>query len=1709
MSSRRPRTLLPLLLFLCAVAATRAAAATKYVDVANTTGIENGTQAHPYRSIQAGINSTTTSGDRVLVTAGTYMEGIIMRDGVDVECAAPPACIIDATGRNRSVVVFNNTKLYPKIDGFTIRGGTGDRASTTEDGLGVYLGGGVRIVGAAIVTNNIIENNVLTNGLCHGGGIDVTPQSEEPQIVGNVIRNNSALCPAYPAESNGGGIHVSQKFSKTLITDNFIEGNVAHIGGGIYARNQADAQSFILRNVLQFNEASEGAGIFTADDFDSTTTIASNVLYGNETPAGVKDCNDADPTVGPGLPELCNDAKDNDCNPATPDVFDADHDGFMCNVDCADNNPARKPGVSEQCTDGVDNNCDGLVDAADTASCGCGDPDGDGYSCTDCNNSNAQINPGRPEICNDGLNNDCNAATPDLTDADGDTYNCAIDCNEADPAIHPNVPEITCDGIDNDCNPGTPDEVDADNDLWRCPADCNDNNFLINPNGFENCFDGIDNDCNGFIDTADFECSCPNPSDSDGDGFRCQDCNDQNASIKPSANEICNDGINNDCSSSTPDIFDGDKDGFNCTQECRDFDPHVFPGAPEHCSNGLDDDCDGATDGADTDCACGDPDGDGYSCDDCNNSNPAVRPGRDEVCNDGINNDCNAATPDVGDADGDGVNCLTDCDDHNAAIKPGAAEICADFLDNDCDNLIDVLRPDLVLADFGSAIDYKANAVDPGIGLNWTQEVFDDSTWTKGLFGIGYEIGGGGVNDLVVTEVPQTSRSVYTRLEFEIGDVAGVQQVWFGADYDDAYVVWINGVEVRRSPEMPAGTPLWNANPALHESSNGQVPNYGTLINISAVAIPALHDGTNLLAIGLYNDIPNLGGNSSDLVIVPRLSMRYGSNDPDCACPDADGDGFACDDCDDTREAVHPGATEIGCNSIDDDCNPATGDGTVDADGDGFNCSNDCDDTFPEIRPGAPEVGCNGFDDDCNFETSDTLDLDGDMVDCILDCNDADPNISPDRLEVPCDNIDNDCNTLTPDKVDGDLDGYRCDLECNDNNAAIHPGVVETCNDGVDNNCDGAVDLADSQCACADADGDGYRCGDCNDANAQINPGRPEVCNDGINNDCNAATADVSDADGDGVNCITDCNDSNPFVKPGLPELCGDGVNNDCNGATPDVYDTDGDGFNCSLDCRDDIPAINPGVAEVCSDGVDNDCNQNTPDLFDGDGDGHACAFDCNDASAAVHPGAAEACNDGIDNDCDPTTPDVFDGDQDGASCIVDCADNQPLARPGLPEQCSDGIDNDCDNQVDAADSGCAGADADHDGYAVGLDCNDANPNVNPGVPEVCGDGINNDCNAATPDVADLDGDGFICTSDCNDHDPAIHPGVPEICGDGKNNDCNAATPDLGDGDADTYACNVDCNDANSAVHPGATEVTCDGVDNDCSVFTVDLGDRDNDNRTCADLEIRGGGISTRVAINGTARIVNNTVVLNTTPGGTGGGLWLDGIDASVPSTVANNVFVDNTAFVGGGIDHTLFGGEILHNNFFSNDGGDLYNGGASTALKSANTTVNPSFESVTYGNFHLKAQSPLIDAADPTYAPATDVDGYTRPFDGDGDAVPVADLGAYEYPSGEVFNTRFVTKTNLTWNVRAGEQYFNVYRGELIVLQSLGQYTQDPARVVGERFCGVRSNQLPFVDTLLPAAGRVHIYMVTLTDSRRAYEGSLGQNSFGALRFSHFPCPE
>ena len=495
---------------------------------------------------------------------------------------------------------------------------------------------------------------------------------------------------------------------------------------------------------------------FDADGFGSPASTLNACSQPTGFVPNDLDCDDTNPAINPAAQEICN-GIDDDCDGLTDDAdpnvtgasvwfADFDGDGFgsssatliSCtqpidyvpnDLDCNDNNINVNPAAGEICNNNIDDDCDGLIDGADPDVSGgvttwFADLDGDGFG--DANSSLTDCNQPSGFVGND------------------------LDCDDTNPNINPAIAEICDNNIDDDCDglidTADPDVTsgamtwfqDVDNDgfgnpnssLTGCnqPAgfvannlDCNDNNAEINPSKSEICDNGIDDDCDGLIDTADPDLANSVLTwyfDMDGDMFggdvallactqpagfvlNSGDCDDSNNSIFPGAQEICDNGIDDDCDGliddTDPDVVmtiwyrDQDQDGFGnlamaltaCTQpdgfvsngiDCNDQDASINPNALELCDNGIDDDCDGLIDSADPD-ETGtvfwyqDADGDGFG-------NPQE-----------FSLSCTAPTGFVMDN--------TDCNDNAANINPGALELCDNGIDDDCDGLIDSADPDV------------------------------------------------------------------------------------------------------------------------------------------------------------------------------------------------------------------------------------------------------------------------------------------------------------------------------------------------------------------------------------------------------------------------------------------------------------------------------------------------------------------------------------------------------------------------------------------------------------------------------------------------------------------------------------------------------------------------------------------------------------------------------------------------------------------------------------------------------------------------------------------------------------------------------------------------------------------------------------------------------------------------------------------------------
>jgi hypothetical protein len=170
-----------------------------------------------------------------------------------------------------------------------------------------------------------------------------------------------------------------------------------------------------------------------------------------------------------------------------------------------------------------------------------------------------------------------------VTDADNDGY----------------ISTAECDGVDC-CDDG------SEAGVLGCTADTA---ASIHPGADDPCEDGIDQNCDG----VDPLCVC---EDADGDGYEAAtcggtDCCDSGtedvlgctpgtaADIHPNAEEICEDGIDQNCDGNDPSCgcWDNDGDGYEDEAcggtDCNDDDPTIHPGAFDQCGDDIDSNCDG------------------------------------------------------------------------------------------------------------------------------------------------------------------------------------------------------------------------------------------------------------------------------------------------------------------------------------------------------------------------------------------------------------------------------------------------------------------------------------------------------------------------------------------------------------------------------------------------------------------------------------------------------------------------------------------------------------------------------------------------------------------------------------------------------------------------------------------------------------------------------------------------------------------------------------------------------------------------------------------------------------------------------------------------------------------------------------------------------------------------------------------------------------
>ena len=153
------------------------------------------------------------------------------------------------------------------------------------------------------------------------------------------------------------------------------------------------------------------------------------------------------------------------------------------------------------------------------------------------------------------------------------------------------------------------------------------------------------------------------------------------------------------------------------------------------------------------------------------------------------------------------------------------------------------------------------------LGLTWTEDAFDDSTWTDGMPGFGYDRKAEPtLTSAIRTDVIamyEVNSSLYTRMRFDLSAADFSRYLRLSVRFNDGFVAWINGIEV--ASENATGrryNSRANAERTAVESLSF------TSYDISPEALgDALKLTDNVLAI----QVLNRARTNEDLLCVPRL----------------------------------------------------------------------------------------------------------------------------------------------------------------------------------------------------------------------------------------------------------------------------------------------------------------------------------------------------------------------------------------------------------------------------------------------------------------------------------------------------------------------------------------------------------------------------------------------------------------------------------------------------------------------------------------------------------------------------------------------------------------------------------------------------------------------------------------------------------------------
>lgn len=157
------------------------------------------------------------------------------------------------------------------------------------------------------------------------------------------------------------------------------------------------------------------------------------------------------------------------------------------------------------------------------------------------------------------------------------------------------------------------------------------------------------------------------------------------------------------------------------------------------------------------------------------------------------------------------------------------------------------------------------------LGTGWVAPTFDDASWQNAITGIGYAATatpppfGDYIQTNLQSQMYQQRAGAYLRVPFDLESLPTIDTLKLQMRYDDAFVAYLNGVEIARS-NVAEGTPAWNSTAASNRADASATTFQD--FDVSGF-IDELVEGINVLAIHGLNS--SVATSDTGFLILPEL----------------------------------------------------------------------------------------------------------------------------------------------------------------------------------------------------------------------------------------------------------------------------------------------------------------------------------------------------------------------------------------------------------------------------------------------------------------------------------------------------------------------------------------------------------------------------------------------------------------------------------------------------------------------------------------------------------------------------------------------------------------------------------------------------------------------------------------------------------------------